>query len=154
MKIKRGFIVAKKISLRNYNFKTKNILLEKKDIEFDISFYEGVLRKSPYLIDCLNFLGNAYTSKGMHEKGLEIDKRLSRLRPDDPIIIYNLACSYALSNEIDLSIFTLKRAIDLGYSDIKHLEMDKDIDNIRNDKRYKLLINILRKKKKSITIKF
>lgn len=154
MKIKRGFITAEKISLRNYKFKTKNILLEKKDIDFDISFYEGILRKNPYLIDCLNFLGNAYTSKEMHEKGLEIDKRLSRLRPDDPIIIYNLACSYALSNKIDLSISTLKRAIDLGYNDIEHLESDKDIDNIRSDKRYKLLINILRKKRNSIAVKF
>jgi len=82
----------------------------------------------------------------MHEKGLEIDVRLSRLLPEDTEVIYNLACSYSLLNQTESAIETLKRSIDLGYNDINHLEHDSDIDNIRNDRRYKTLINDLKMK--------
>ncbi|MGR3318213.1 MAG: tetratricopeptide repeat protein, partial [Candidatus Anammoxibacter sp.] len=95
--------------------------------------------------------GNAYTATGMYEKGLEIDKRLSRLRPNDSVVIYNLACSYSLTEEIDLAISTLKRSIELGYNDIEQLEIDSDIDNIRDDKRYIELINGLRKNKRTVS---
>lgn len=153
MKIKRSFITSKPISLPSYNFKISNPLFQKNGTDFNIGFYEGVLENNPYLVECLIYLGNAYTAKGMCKKGLEIDKRLSRLRPDDPVIIYNLACSYSLTKEIEPAISTLKRAIELGYNDIEQLEMDRDIDNIRNDKRYKELVNILRKKERVVIIK-
>ena len=89
----------------------------------------------------------------MYEEGLDIDKRLSRLRPNDSVIIYNLACSYSLTEEIDLAISTLKKAISLGYNDIEQLAIDSDIDNIRNDKRYKDMINNLMIEESAITAK-
>lgn len=150
MKIKRGFVSSELISSPDYKFKISNTLLQKKEIDFNIGFYEGVLKENPCLVECLDFLGNAYTTKGMHEEGLEIDKKLSRLRPNDSVIIYNLACSYSLTEEIDLAISTLKKSIELGYDDIEQLETDSDIDNIRSDKRYTELINGLRKNRRSV----
>ena len=144
MKAKRGFITAEVISLSDYTFKINTPLFLKEGIDFDISFYEGILKENPYLVECLRFLGNAYTAKGMYNEGLEIDKTLSKLRPDDPEVFYNLACSYSLTQEIDSAIFTLKKAIDLGYNDVVHMESDSDIDNLRNDKRYKTLVRYLK----------
>lgn len=152
MKTKRGFFNAEPITLPEFNFKIKNPLILKEGEDFDISFFEGVLRSNPYLVECLKYLGNAYTSTGMHEKGLDIDVRLSRLLPDDSEVIYNLACSYSLLNQTEPAIEALKRTIDLGYNDINHLEHDRDIDNIRNDLRYKTLINDLKMKTHLSTI--
>ena len=40
--------------------------------------------------------GNNLTLKGRYADGLQIDKRLVGLRPQDPLAHYNLACSFAL----------------------------------------------------------
>jgi len=65
-------------------------------LDFDIKFFEAIVRDRPDYVDALIPLGEAYTKKGLHQKGLVIDERLARLKKRDPIIHYNLACSYAL----------------------------------------------------------
>ena len=70
-------------------------------LEFEISFYEKLLTAYPDFIDVLIPLANAYTRRGLHEKGLEVDRRLTELRQDDPLAWYNLACSYSLLTRID-----------------------------------------------------
>ncbi len=82
----------------------------------------------------------------MHEKGLNVDMKLAELKPANPLVHYNLACSYSLLGNIDAAINTLKKAIDLGYKDVEHLERDSDLINIRSDKRYKELIEKLKAK--------
>ena len=86
------------------------------------------------------YLGNAYTAHGMYEKGLQIDQRLCSLRPKDPILYYNLACSHALLKNIDAAFDALEKAILLGYNDIHHLERDKDLTYLREDVRYRKLV--------------
>lgn len=146
MKITRGGSTENQVSLPGSYISIQNPLFKKEGEEFCISFFEGVLERNPYLIDCLKYLGNAYTAYGMFEKGLEIDERLSRLLPEDSEVVYNLACSQSLLSNIDDAISSLKKAIDLGYNDIDHFEKDRDLDNIRNDGRYKDLINMLKER--------
>ena len=71
--------------------------MKSNDLDFEISFLEGVLKHRPNYIDALAPLAEAYTRRGFFEKGLEIDKRLAFLCQDDPVVHYNLACSYVLS---------------------------------------------------------
>ncbi len=144
MKIKRDIMASDQNTSTDFNFTIQNPLFKKEGEEFIISFYEGILKKSPYLTDCLKYLGNAYTAKGMFAKGLEIDKQLSRLEPGNPEVIYNLACSYSLLKETNKAIQTLTSALNLGYNDIEHLEKDRDMNNIRHDKRYLELVNMLK----------
>ncbi|OHB83126.1 MAG: hypothetical protein A3J73_05410 [Planctomycetes bacterium RIFCSPHIGHO2_02_FULL_38_41] len=112
--------------------------------EFNIWFLEGILEKSPNYVDCLIYLSNAYTANGMYEKALILDQKLSCLRPEDSIVHYNLACSYALLSEIDAAFEVLEKAIELGYEDAYHLERDKDLASLRKDERYLKLIEKLR----------
>lgn len=118
---------------------------KKIDLDFEISFYEGVLKKRPYFIQALSALGNAYTVRGDYEKGLEIDLVLSRLRGDDPVVQYNLACSYSLLGEIDDAFKTLKQAIMLGYDDFDYLRRDPDLENLRKDRRFEALFKALKR---------
>lgn len=113
---------------------------EKIDYDFEISFYEKLLEKRPHFIQALIALGNVYTQRGDYEKGLEIDLRLSWLRRDDPVVYYNLACSYSLLERIDEALSSLKKSIELGYEDFNHLRRDPDLENLKKDKRFQCLL--------------
>lgn len=119
--------------------KTKN--KESDNLEFEIEFYEKILGESPNFKQALIALGDAYTRKGHYHKGLKIDKKLTKLKPDDPVVFYNLSCSYSLLEMNDLAFGALFRAIDLGYDDFDHLKKDPDLHNLRGDSRFQELIS-------------
>lgn len=106
------------------------------DLDFQMSFYEGILKQNPDFVEALIALGEIYTKKGLYEKGLKVDKKLIRLRPDNPIIHYNLACSLSLSGDLANSFKAIKRAIELGYDDFIFLSRDPDLENLRGDGRF------------------
>lgn len=128
------------ITLPNYEFIINSPEFKKEGAEFTIWFFENIIEKNPNYVDCLMYLGNVYTANGMYEKGLMVDQKLSLLRPKDPMVHYNLACSYALLKKIDAAFDALEKTIALGYKDVYHLEMDKDLTYLRKDIRYKELI--------------
>ena len=102
-------------------------LRDRKGVDFEIRFFEGVIKESPDYIDALIPLAEAYTRSGLYEKGLEIDKRLSHLCKNNPVVYYNLACSYALVGKKGEAVKALTKAISLGYDDFKHLRKDADL---------------------------
>jgi tetratricopeptide (TPR) repeat protein len=113
------------------------------DARFEIQFFEELLSRDPCNEEALMILGTTYTRRGEYEKGLNVDRRLVRLRPADPIVYYNLACSYCLLQQLDESLAALERAISLGYRDVPHLAKDPDLDNLRSDPRYRKLLGRL-----------
>ena len=106
-------------------------------LEFEVRFYEKLLTAYPDFIDVLIPLGNAYTRLGLHDKGLQIDLRLTQLRGDDPLTWYNLACSYSLLKRVDESIEALRRSVELGYADMNYLQKDPDLVNLRQSPKYR-----------------
>jgi Flp pilus assembly protein TadD len=80
------------------------------------------------------------TLKGSYPQGLQIDRRLVQLRPNDPLAHYNLACSYSLLRRLDLAIRTLRHALELGYRDFRYMREDRDLDAIRHDPRFRQLL--------------
>ena len=122
--------------------------LEKEDIDFEIAFCEGLIRKNPDHVQALKLLGDLYTKKGSIEKGLQIDEYLSQLQPQDPFVFYNLACSYSLLNHTDKAFRSIKMAIKYGYRDFDHLREDSDLENLRNDYRFKRYFSRVEKRLK------
>jgi len=121
--------------------------LKKEDIEFEITFYNGLIAKNPGFAEALIALGELYTNAGMYKEGLAVDERLVQIRPDDPIVLYNLGCSYSLLGHIDKAYRSVKKAINCGYCDFKHLQQDDDLSNLREDRRFQRYL--LRAKSKS-----
>ncbi len=109
-------------------------------LDFEIDFFEMVRRRDPDHPCALEALGHAYTQRGRVEEGLVVDRRLAELRPRDPIVQYNLACSYALVGAVDEGIVALARAVELGYDDLDHLVNDRDLDALRSDARFDALV--------------
>jgi tetratricopeptide (TPR) repeat protein len=119
------------------------------DIDFEIQFYESILKESPDFIETMMALADLYTKKGLYREGLELDERLSRLRPEEPVIFYNLACSYSLLNDQYAALNAIRRAIELGYDDFEHLSGDKDLAHLMADEQFKQYLKDIQKKQKS-----
>ncbi len=107
------------------------------DPEFEIAFYEGLLRRRPDFLQVLIVLAELYTRRSRHEEALRLDERLAALRPDDPVIHYNLACSRALLGRVEEALDALRRAVRLGYDDFDHMDKDPDLASLRRDPRYR-----------------
>lgn len=104
---------------------------ESKDLDVKILFMEGIVRRDPEYIEALQLLGDHYTQRGKFEQGLRVDEQLSRLEPRNPLVFYNLACSYSLIGEVDLAATALDKALALGYRDFKWLAKDPDLRTLR-----------------------
>ncbi len=120
--------------------KTSPRVPDQNQLDFEIAFFGGILEHSPNYVDVLRILASLLTYKGRFTDGLKIDRRLVRLRPDDPLAHYNLACSYALLKRPDQCIKTLRRAVELGYRDFRYIREDPDLDTIRQDPRFRQLM--------------
>ena len=112
-------------------------------LDFEIGFFEKLLEKRPQFFDALAALGDLYTKKGLYEKGLEIDQRLRELKPNDPIVLYNLACSFSLLNNIEQAITAIQQAFESGYNNFTYLSLDPDLNNLRNDDRFRKIFESL-----------
>jgi tetratricopeptide (TPR) repeat protein len=113
---------------------------DQNQLDFELDFFGGVLSRNSGYVDVLRVMGNLLTLKGRFAEGLQIDKRLVQLKPNDALIHYNLACSYALLKRPEQSIKTLRRAVELGYRDFRYMREDHDLDSIRNDPRFRQLL--------------
>ena len=114
----------------------KNKSSAKDDMQFEMSFLEGVLKNSPDFVEALSVLAELCTRTGQHARGLELDRHLARLRPEDAIVLYNLACSYSLMGDVSAALGALKSAIEAGYEDFAHLEKDQDLLNLFKDQAF------------------
>ena len=65
------------------------------------------------------------------------------IRPAEPTFHYNLACSQSLLGEVSEALESLRRAIDLGYRNLEYMQTDADLENVRRDERYRLVVRRL-----------
>jgi tetratricopeptide (TPR) repeat protein len=110
---------------------------ELRDLDQEILFLAGIVRRDPTYVEALQILGDDYTRRGHFAEGLKIDELLCKLRPDDSLVHYNLACSYSLTDQFDLAIMALESSINLGYRDFKWMAQDPDLKNLREHAEYK-----------------
>jgi len=55
-------------------------------------------------------------------------------------VYYNLACCYALTAQKKLALETLEKSIHVGYKDYRNMLNDSDFESIREDKKFKSLL--------------
>ncbi len=113
------------------NEKKKLDRATQRDLDTKIRFIEGIVRRDPNYVDALQLLGDHYTQRGLFSEGLRVDEHLARLEPQNPLVFYNLACSYSLTEEYDNAVLALDRAIALGYRDFTWLSKDPDLKKLR-----------------------
>jgi len=123
---------------------------ETRDLDVKIEFMEGIVRRDPQYIEALQLLGDHYTQRGRYQHGLKVDEQLSHLEPRNPLVFYNLACSYSLTGEVDLAASALEKALSLGYRDFKWLAKDPDLRTLRKHPLFRDIEDKIRKMKVKI----
>src|SRR5829696_990242 len=109
---------------------------EKRNLDVEIGFIEEVVRKDPEYVEALQILGDDYTKRGRFDDGLKIDEQLAHLRPQDSTVLYNLACSYSLTERVAEAFNALHRALTAGYTDFKWMAQDPDLESLRKHSLY------------------
>src|SRR5438067_13536022 len=109
-------------------------------IEFELDFFSAILESRPDFFQVLKAHAKNLAVVRRHQDGLSVDQRITRLRPQDALARYNLACSLALNRQHAESLAELRAAIELGYRDFAFMRQDHDLDSIRRDPRFRALI--------------
>lgn len=114
------------------------------DPEFEIKFYESVLRRDPAYVAVVEILGGLYTRQGRIADGLKMDRKLVKLQPTNATAHYNLACSLALSKRKTDALRELRHAIQLGYRDFDWMQQDPDLEALKQHPEFQALLQTLK----------
>lgn len=114
------------------------------DPEFEIRFYESVLRRQPNYAAVVELLGGLYTRQGRIADGLRMDRKLVKLQPQNATAHYNLACSLALSKRKSDALRELQQAVKLGYSDFDWMQQDPDLEVLKHHPEFQSLLRTLK----------
>jgi len=135
------------MAVKNSTRKSRSVREKTRALDVQIQFMEGVVRRDPRYVEALQLLGDNYTKRGRYSEGLGVDERLAALEPDNPLVFYNLACSYSLLNRCEDAANALETALSLGYRDFKWLAKDPDLKKLRAHARYKVIREQVRRLK-------
>jgi tetratricopeptide (TPR) repeat protein len=101
---------------------------------------EERLDLNPDDVRALYIGANGLVALGQREKGLAWAKRAMEIEPNEPMLLYNLACIYSLADEYDAAIDCLEKAIDGGFAHRPWLEKDSNLDPLRVDPRFQAMV--------------
>ncbi|MFM1905146.1 MAG: hypothetical protein RLZZ440_3046 [Planctomycetota bacterium] len=109
-------------------------------LDFDIDFFERLLNRNGDSLEVLRLLAELVSKKGLVERAAELDAKVVELLPEDCLARYNLACSLARAGRPDEAIDSLSKAILLGYDDLAHMDVDPDLDSLRDLPEFRALL--------------
>jgi adenylate cyclase len=91
----------------------------------------------------LALAANAAMAVGELDRAMDWANRALELGPNNPSLLYNLACFYALAGEVEDSLNCLERRATLGSIAREWMENDSDLDSIRNHPRFQAVLKQL-----------
>lgn len=106
----------------------------------ELEFLEGVRRRVPGHEPLLQALGHLYTKVGRLQDGLEVDRELTQLAPQEASNWYNLACSHALLEDREAALAALARAVALGFNHVELMAKDDDLASLRGDAAFEAIL--------------
>jgi len=86
---------------------------------------------------------NGLVALGERERGLEWAQRALGLDPVDAMLLYNLACIYAIAGRPEEALDFIERSVRAGMNRLGWLQHDSNLDSIRQHPRYQALVRQL-----------
>jgi tetratricopeptide (TPR) repeat protein len=78
-----------------------------------------------------------------YEDAIKGFKRIFKAFPDHNLgytAAYNIACGYALLGKTKKALDWLEKSVEHGFNNFRHMENDPDLDSLRDEERYKKII--------------
>jgi len=104
---------------------------------------EARLKLNPDDVRALYMGANGLVALGEYERGLEWANQALAMDPDEPMVVYNVACIQSLAGRVEDAIASLERAVTIGLTQKDWLEHDSNLDPLRHHPRYQALIKLL-----------
>lgn len=115
---------------------------ERKDYRTAIKAYQRAQAAQSDELEVLMGLAWCYKRTGQLPKSIDIMHQAYLNHREEPIVLYNLACYYALSGNKDQALSWLGRALRMN-SDLRSLiDKETDFDPIRDDADFQYLIEL------------
>jgi TolB-like protein/Tfp pilus assembly protein PilF len=105
---------------------------------------EEHLRLQPDDARALYMGANGLVALGETKRGLEWADRALALDPEDPMLLYNIACIKSMAGAGDAALDCLERSVAAGLRNRGWLEHDSNLDAIRPHPRFQALMALLR----------
>ena len=126
-----------------YHYNQGNKFLKRNNTEEAIKNYKMALHHNNHFEEAYLNLSTAYLNKEKFKLSLKTLKTLESINPKHPLLHYNFSCYYALLGNIPKGIESLNQAIVNGFKIHQILETDPDIENLRQNPRFKELQSLL-----------
>ena len=101
---------------------------------------ERLLELDPDDYQTLLYGANALAELGELERSLEWAAQVLESGTNDALVLYNIACFYAVAEQPEKALEALERSYAAGLADPEWMAQDSDLDYIREEVRYKALI--------------
>jgi tetratricopeptide (TPR) repeat protein len=76
---------------------------------------------------------------GDSARALEFAERSLAIDPEDPMLLYNVACTYAVLGKLDDAMGCLERAVDKGFGHREWIDHDPDLNSLRDNPRFQAI---------------
>ena len=129
------------LSLRGLCFRALNRETEAREtFQQSLKKIENHLQLNPDDVRAVYMKSGAFAGLGDDAQALEWSDRALSMDPEEPSVLYNVACNYALINEIEKALDCIERAFAKGFGHIEWMENDPDFLSIKHHPRFKTLM--------------
>ena len=80
-----------------------------------------------------------FATLGNMPKALEYADRSLQIDPEDPMLLYNVSCTYAGLGKLEEAMNCLERAVDNGFGHKEWIDHDPDLNPLRENSRFQAL---------------
>ncbi|MFB3779458.1 MAG: tetratricopeptide repeat protein [Bryobacteraceae bacterium] len=105
-----------------------------------IDLAEQHLRLNPDDARALYMAANGMAALGEKERSRKWAERALAVRPDDPMLLYNVGCIFALLGCVEEAISCLEKGAELGVAEKGWYEHDSNLDPLRGHPRFQALV--------------
>jgi len=106
-----------------------------------IELIERHMEMNPHDTRALCIGANQLSNVGEFERGEAMAEEALVRGRDEPLVLYNTACFFAVKGDTDRAIDLLEEAVDKGWGDKAWLETDSDLNTLREAPRFQALLD-------------